>query len=297
MNKLLLAVTLLLFSFRSYAQDTSIVYFDFDRWELTDAAKQQLDAVIAKPNLYSASLHGHCDQLGSRAYNEKLSLKRAEAVRDYLVSKGADPRKITLIKGYGEDVPVIDKLDADSRRANRRVVVIADYEVFAKDSSVMEAPKQVDTPVVKSPVQPVKPKPAKEKLIDEIRDSATKEGDRIVLRNINFYGGRHVFLPQSYPALMELLSVMQSVPSLEIEIQGHICCMDGDGDGVDLDTGEPFLSYNRARAVYEFLLKRGIDKRRMTYRGFGHRYPIIPYETTEEERTTNRRVEIRIVKK
>jgi len=35
----------------------------------------------------------------------------------------------------------------------------------------------------------------------------------------------------------------------------------------------------------------------MTYRGFGHRYPIIPYETTEEERTTNRRVEIRIVKK
>jgi outer membrane protein OmpA-like peptidoglycan-associated protein len=192
--------------------------------------------------------------------------------------------------------PAIDKLDAVSRQSNRRVVIITSYEVSTADSVIMEQP------VAGNPVKPGSPannsrKPVKENLITEITDTSTRAGDNIILKNINFYGGRHDFLPQAYTPLDELLQVMQQIPTLQIEIQGHICCTDGEQDGLDLDTGEPFLSFNRARAVYDYLVEKGIDKKRMTYRGFGHKFPIIEFERSEDERTTNRRVEIKIIKK
>lgn len=277
------------------AQDTSIVYFDFDRYDLTATGRQTLNSIVAKPNLFSATIYGHTDQLGTESYNELLSLKRAEAVKNYLLSQGVNVSKIKLVKGFGETMPAISLLDPVSRRSNRRVVVIADYEVFARDSIIIEkkpaAPPVLDT-------QPVKPaEPAPPKLIDQVTDTATRAGTNIVLKNINFFGGRHVFLPESYPALFELLEVMRKVPSLQVEIQGHICCQNGPGDGLDIDTGEPFLSYNRARAVFEFLVENGIDRKRMSFKGFGHSRPIIDFERTEAERTTNRRVEIKILKK
>lgn len=291
----------------SFAQDSSVVYFDFDRSQLTSEAKAVLEKVVSKPNLYSAVIYGHTDQLGSNEYNEKLSLQRAYAVRDFFIAKGIAESKIKVIQGFGESMPAINSLDEVSRRSNRRVVIITQYEVTATDSVVMEVPK-TETPKAEPPKEEVaKPKtPAnntpvrktiKEDLIKEVTDSTTREGDNIILPNINFFGGRHVFIPQSYAALEELLFVMNSIPTLVIEIQGHICCQEGDGDGLDIDTGEPFLSYNRAKAVYEYLLEKGIDRKRMTYRGYGHKFPIIELERNESERTTNRRVEIRIIKK
>lgn len=289
------------------AQDSSIVYFDFDRYQLTSEARATLEKIISKPNLYSAVIYGHTDQLGSNEYNNRLSLQRAYAVRDFFIANGIAETKIKVIQGFGEEMPAINSLDEVSRRSNRRVVIITQYEVTTTDSVVMEVPK-VEVPKAEPPkTEVVKQKPpvnnipvrktVKEDLIKEVTDSTTKEGDNIILPNINFFGGRHVFIPQSYSALEELLFVMNNVPSLVIEIQGHICCQEGDGDGLDIDTGEPFLSYNRARAVYEYLLEKGIDRKRMTYKGYGHKFPIIEFERNEAERTTNRRVEIKIIKK
>jgi len=290
----------------SFAQDSSTVYFDFDQYHLSTEARATIDRIIFKPNLSSAVIYGHTDQLGSNEYNNKLSLKRAFAVRDYCTSRGVDPEKIKIIQGFGEAMPAINRLDEVSRSSNRRVVIIANYEVTAKDSVVIEEVPKVETPKAETPKTvtpqtPVKKTPArktiKEDLITEIIDTTTKEGDNIILPNINFFGGRHVFVPQSYEALNELLYVMKTIPTLEIEIQGHICCQEGEGDGLDIDTGEPFLSYNRAKAVYAYLIENGIERKRMTYKGYGHKFPIIEFEQTEAERTTNRRVEIRIVKK
>ena len=274
--------------------DTSVVYFDFDKYHLSAASNTTLEKVL-RPNLYSIKIFGHTDQFGSAAYNERLSNKRAQAVKDFFSRHGVDPSKIMVVQGLGEQQPVVDQLDPVSRRANRRVVIIADYELTAKDSVIIEE-KTSSTREVPSTPSGVR-KTVKENLIKELTDTSTRAGDNLVLRNINFYGGRHVFLPEAYPALHELLDAMQRIPTLEIEIQGHICCMDSEADGLDIDTGEPFLSYNRARAVYEYLAARGIDRKRMTFKGFGHQSPIIAFEETEEERTTNRRVEIRILKK
>jgi outer membrane protein OmpA-like peptidoglycan-associated protein len=186
-------------------------------------------------------------------------------------------------------------MDAVSRRANRRVIIVIDEDVASKNTAVPNnaipnTSRVIDT---NSGARPL----LKEKLLDEIKDSATKVGQNIILRNINFYGGRHAFLPQAYSPLQELLETMQKIPTLEIEIQGHICCIIGEGDGMDIDAGDPYLSVNRARAVYNFLALKGIDKSRMSYKGFGHKYPLIPNERTEEDAITNRRVEIKIIKK
>lgn len=285
----------------TFAQDSTAVYFDFDKAELTPQAKQILDQILARPKLYSAMIYGHTDQLGSNGYNEQLSVKRANAVKDYFVSKGIAAERIRLVEGFGKTKPVVDKLDAQSRKLNRRVVIITQYEVTARDSVITEEhPKQ--TPPVSIPATPERPKepvrkPVKENLITEVTDTTTREGDNIILQNINFFGGRHAFLPQAYDALNELLYVMQTIPTLEIEIQGHICCQEGDSDGLDIETNEPFLSYNRARAVYQYLVDHGIDRKRMRYKGYGHKFPLIAVEQNESERTINRRVEIKILKK
>jgi len=66
---------------------------------------------------------GYTDSVGSAAYNKKLSLRRAEAVRDYLVSIGVDPAKLE-VDGAGMDNPVADNKTAAGRAKNRRVEVV-----------------------------------------------------------------------------------------------------------------------------------------------------------------------------
>jgi outer membrane protein OmpA-like peptidoglycan-associated protein len=284
-----------LFTSFASAQNGTTVYFPFDSYKLHPDAEVMLDSLASKSTSTSVDIYGHCDQLGSKSYNYKLSEKRANTVRDYLVAKGWDASKIRTIQGFGEDRPVINKLDETSRQANRRVTIVSADQTVSVQSNHPPANAPADKPVVeKQPKRDVRPK---EKLVDEITDTTMKAGQNIVLRNINFYGGSHRLLPTSYDALQELLEAMQKIPTLVIEIQGHICCISGENDGMDNDTGEPFLSLNRARAIYGFLLRNGIDKNRMTYKGFGHKYPIYPIERNEAEMTANRRVEIKIIRK
>lgn len=286
---------LLLIHFSAGAQKETTVYFDFDQFELTENAKSTLGSFLANRKIASIDIFGHCDQLGSKQYNYRLSEKRANAVREYLIAKGFNAVNIQ-VRGFGEDQPIINKLDEISRRANRRVTIISTYATASADTAVIHKAAPSDTPAVITPTPQVKVQ-RKEKLLDEIKDTSTKTGQNIILKNINFYGGSHRFLPSSYDALEELLDAMQKIPTLVIEIQGHICCREDEGDGMDNDTGEPILSYNRARAVYYFLARNGIDQRRMTYKGYGHKYPIYDIEFNEEERTANRRVEIKILRK
>lgn len=119
---------------------------------------------------------------------------------------------------------------------------------------------------------------------------AAKIGEKINLRNLNFNGGTAVFKSHSYPVLKELLQTMRSNPNLKIEIQGHICCY--------TDSNDNDVSGKRALAVYNYLIKSGIDKKRLKYKSFGGSQPIyaIP-EQNEEEREANRRVEILILEK
>ncbi len=101
--------------------------FDFDKSNIKPDGKAHLDEIIHRLNLRGAELGvivstGHTDSTGSDAYNMKLSERRAEAVKDYLVSQGIDGNRIRT-EGLGERQPVADNVTSTGRAANRHVEI------------------------------------------------------------------------------------------------------------------------------------------------------------------------------
>lgn len=99
--------------------------FDFDKSEVKPAGKAALDELLT--NLQSMNPEvmvavGHTDSIGSNAYNDKLSMRRANAVKAYLVSKGMDPARV-YTEGKGESQPVADNATREGRAKNRRVTI------------------------------------------------------------------------------------------------------------------------------------------------------------------------------
>lgn len=287
MKTLLTLLALALFNTTGHAQelrDTIRVQFPFDEAVLTLEAQATLDSFVTRYRgeevPATLEIRGHCDAKGSHAYNELLSQRRTKAVHDYLLNKGLTKTAVARAESFGERLPLNDNSTAEERSRNRRVEIIWVHETAS------------------APPPPEAPSPDTVPVFSKVAVDTAKEGSTLRLRNINFYGGRHTFLPQAMPALNELVEVMKASPTLVIEIEGHICCRYGfTEDGLDYDAGDMNLSHNRARAVYYYLAERGIDKRRMTYRGFKGTRPMVWPEETEADRTLNRRVEIKIVKK
>jgi outer membrane protein OmpA-like peptidoglycan-associated protein len=107
----------------------ALAHFDFDSAKLTNAGRAVLDAWLAEaPKDKTVRVIGHADRLGPEPYNLKLSLRRAEAVKHYLVGKGIDPRRIQLeAKGESEPVKRCKGGDTPATKAclapNRRVKI------------------------------------------------------------------------------------------------------------------------------------------------------------------------------
>ena len=101
------------------------VLFDFDKSVVKPAGKAKLDELAAKVrdiNLEVVIAIGHTDSIGSDAYNQKLSVRRAESVKAYLISKGVEPNRI-YTEGKGEKQPVASNKTKDGRQKNRRVEI------------------------------------------------------------------------------------------------------------------------------------------------------------------------------
>ena len=99
--------------------------FDFDKSVVKPEGKQALDALVGKIEGMQTEVMiavGHTDSIGSDAYNDKLSLSRAEAVKAYIVSKGLAPSRV-YTEGKGETQPVADNANSEGRAKNRRVSV------------------------------------------------------------------------------------------------------------------------------------------------------------------------------
>ncbi len=106
----------------TYAADT---FFDFNKSVVMPAGKAKLDDLVSKVkgiNLEVIIAVGHTDSVGSDAYNQKLSVRRAEAVKAYLVSKGIEKNRI-YTEGKGEKQPVADNKTKEGRTKNRRVEI------------------------------------------------------------------------------------------------------------------------------------------------------------------------------
>lgn len=99
------------------------VLFDFDKYALRPEGRAKLDEVVQQMqglNLEVIIAVGHTDSIGTEAYNQKLSVRRAESVKSYLVSKGVDADRI-YTEGKGETQPVATNKTREGRQQNRRV--------------------------------------------------------------------------------------------------------------------------------------------------------------------------------
>jgi len=106
----------------TYAADA---FFDFDKAVLKTEGKAKLDDLVGKVKGISLEVIiavGHTDSVGTDAYNQKLSVRRAEAVKAYLVSKGIEKNRV-YTEGKGEKQPVADNKTSAGRAKNRRVEI------------------------------------------------------------------------------------------------------------------------------------------------------------------------------
>ena len=106
----------------TYAADT---FFDFDKYALKPEGKAKLDDLVSKMagmNLEVIIAVGHTDNIGTKEYNLGLSERRANAVKEYLVSKGVEKNRI-YTEGKGLSQPIASNSTAEGRAKNRRVEV------------------------------------------------------------------------------------------------------------------------------------------------------------------------------
>ena len=255
--------------------DTLRFYFAIDKKNPKDIGA--IGKIQNTDSVQEIRIIGYADFLHSNSYNQILSEKRAENIRDLLVEKYPGLReKITSCKGLGER--------------------------FSKGDSVGGEQwwRRADVIVTKKKTLPGRPQKPMSKPADAEKENKTthleklKSGETITLEGLSFIPGRHIVLPNSEPKLEELLDKLKEHADLKIQIQGHVCCTENGRDGLDLDTRKYELSVNRAKAVYQYLIKNGIDKDRLSYRGFGGTRPKVK-ETSPENEQVNRRVEIMVI--
>lgn len=205
--------------------------------------------------------------------------------------------EITKLLGYCDSVDTknYNKKLAERRIENVHVLLEKSAIKFSKDLEKTAFGKDFKQSKVQSENRKVimfynEPQtlPVVSEFTKKMKES--KVGEIITLPNIYFFNNSARIVPKSDSALFDLLCAMEENPKLKIEIQGHICCQH------NIDPGD--ISTARARAIYNHLLRNKIDRKRMTYKGYGVTRPIHPIpEKNEQEENENRRVEILIVDK
>jgi outer membrane protein OmpA-like peptidoglycan-associated protein len=256
------------------------IFFDFNDYKLTQSAVETLGkylGLLQKNNkeVIKIDILGYCDSVGSIDYNQKLSLQRAEVVKKYLIDKQYNVTSIN-IKGTGKENPAFPNDSEDNRAKNRRVdVIFTTKKQDLPDKTKERSVKLEDTKSITENVQ------------------TAHVGENIRLKNINFVPGQATLLKSAMPTVEELIQIMKDNPTLEIQIEGHICCAK---DQYNIQTKKDnLLSTQRAETVYNILINNEIEQKRMSYIGYGHTRPLTA-ERNEEERIRNRRVEIKIIK-
>jgi outer membrane protein OmpA-like peptidoglycan-associated protein len=257
------------------------IYFAYKVSDLDTTEEKRLGVFLRNFDSFSidsVSIRGYCDDRGRKKINDTLSKKRAENILDFIQTR----IKYNLpfnIQGEGS-IGLEGDLKIDSQRTlNRR----AELELFYSMSKRKDTTKLKTKPAIKE----VQPAPTIE--ISDFLKSA-KKGENIDLK-IYFEGGSSQMTKASIPELTKLLEFLKNNQNRKIKITGHILKVgqEIDGDSYDYKTHDNFLSANRAKVVYTYLIENGIDKERLSYEGMGSKFP------RRQNPELDRRVEIIVV--
>ena len=256
-----LVVLFILFSQILLAQNelTHEVYFETDKFEVPETEENRLLLFIQNLHdidIEKISIYGFCDDRGSHTYNQVLSQNRANSIKTIFSNNEIDELLISNVDGKGEILlKIIHERDISKIRGlNRKVEII----VYPKTV-------EVEQPIV-------------EKI--EVKEKKTifspdlKKGDKVTLEKLLFKTGYSYLTPNSVKVLKRITDTLVKRKELYFTIQGHVCCTQMSRDAVDRKTKKRNLSVARAKFVYDYLAKKGVDRKRMKYVGMRRKFPL-----------------------
>ena len=232
------------------------VYFDTDKFEVIETEHSRLLLFLSEIeslDIEKISIYGFCDDRGSHSYNLKLSQDRANSIKTIFSNNEFDESIITNVDGKGEVLlKLVKEENVDKIRGlNRKVQIIV------------------------TPVFPPKPvEKVKTKDVTEVLKGNIKAGDNIVLENILFKTGYSYLMPESVKILENVAKVLVERDDLYFTIQGHVCCTQNSRDAIDRKTKKRNLSVARAKYIYDYLVKKGVNPKRMKYVGMRRKFPL-----------------------
>lgn len=260
MNKVLLFFALnCVFAFSQETKKHD-VYFESDQYHVPIIEENRLLLFMSSLldlDIDSISILGFCDDIGTESYNLKLSQKRADVIQSIILNNTKNPSLIS--KAYGKGQILLKRIDEKDvskiRGLNRKVEVIVKLKshksIVAKDSVLITKEKDA---------------------IDLIKESS--KGDKIVFKNILFNTGYASITDDSKMVLDQIAKALIERDDIYFTIQGHVCCTQLSRDAIDKKTKKRNLSEARAEFVYNYFVKKGIDKKRMRHMGLRRRFPL-----------------------
>ena len=239
------------------------VYFNTDEYDVPLTEENRLLLFISSLDtvaIEKISIYGFCDDRGTNDYNLELSQNRADAIKMMFSDYGIDQNLITNVNGKGEILLKVLNEDEVSkiRGLNRKVeIIVKPKKDSKKEEKVAETPKENKKITTK-----------------DIADGTVKKGDKIRLDKIYFKTNYSYITSDSKKTLEELAKILVEKKNVYFTIQGHVCCTQNSRDAIDKRTQKRNLSVARAKYIYDYLARKGVDKKRMKYVGLRRKFPL-----------------------
>ncbi|MFZ1694494.1 MAG: OmpA family protein [Flavobacteriales bacterium] len=213
---------------------------------------------------------------------EKLIKGGWHKVRGVFDATGTE-RFVIIGNFYGDDATLHERQPQGERGAYYFIDDVS-VRVAPPGTALTAKPKQSLPP----PPRPVVPDHVSSTVVD-IHQVEPAVGTRVRLDNVQFEFDKAELLPGYEKELEKLVDLMTDFPYLRVEIEGHT-------DDQGSDEYNLKLSDARAKAVVDYLLKKKVEKERLTWKGYGESKPLQP-NTNEANRAINRRVEFRVIER
>ncbi len=285
-----LVILFLLINVQVFAQSFKIdsiqIYYKINAFELTTNHINKLNNYIEKLDTtksYQIKIISSADYLGSIKSNHVLAGKRNDKIKELINVNYPNRFEIIETQNKGE-------------------ISLQKTQQYDKEKGDLKSRKTSVVFIEKLPSKAIRKKAIKKKVYIYNPDKTQFDlevGKKFILKRLVFYRGTTTMQKRSKNSLKGLLRFLEENPKVEVEIQGHLCCNAGiyqpDKTKVKpLDKDN--LSTRRARLIYKYLVKQGIRKSRLTYNGYGFQTPIHYPESSEKDKSINKRVEIVITK-
>lgn len=309
---------------------TDTIYFEFGSDVLDSTATTAVSALAAdRPGALELYLEGHTDAVGSDRANNDLARRRSENTLASVLAAGW-PEAAVEIRHFGETRLAVRSKGRE--RMNRRVLLRSGLprryarfrgQITSADGTPIPGGAIARSRYLKDTVRaddqgyyelvlPLekgvrldiyakghffksqmlvlsegKPTPP---LVTKLTPAIT--GSKMDIEDLYFVGNQTNLLVESAPTLPRLLQFMRTSPGLRIELSGHV---NNPAEPQGPGTWSYNLAIDRAKVIYDYLIKFGIPKERLTFRGYSNWEMVNPKPKSKAEMRANRRVEIRVL--